>query len=156
MSLAACAREVGMSTAMLGKLENGQGKRLNFDYLYLLCCVFDTTPDYLFGRVNGINESLEPSDDDSEKPVVLYEPINITEKPVAHLANEFSDTFGIFQNLYMENPELCDLLLRVIKCKDPQVRSALESAIQGIVNFFPDRFVEKCGQPSNVLSDDKE
>lgn len=156
MSLAVCAREVGMSTAMLGKLENGQGKRLNFDYLYLLCCVFDTTPDYLFGRVNGINESLEPSDGDSEKPVVLYEPINFTEKPVAHLTNEFSDTSGVFQNLYVENPELCDLLLRVIKCRDPQVRRALESAIQGIVNFFPDRFVEECGQPSNVLSDDKE
>ena len=156
MSLAVCAREVGMSTAMLGKLENGQGKRLNFDYLYLLCCVFDTTPDYLFGRVDGINESLEPSDGDSEKPVVLYEPINFTEKPVAHLTNEFSDTSGIFQNLYVENPELCDLLLRVIKCRDPQVRRALESAIQGIVNCFPDRFVEECGQPSNVLSDDKE
>lgn len=68
-----CGRIIGISGEVLSKIERGDIKKLNPDYLYLLCCLFGVTPDYLLGlaeKQNGVIR-YRPDGSQYEKAIVI-------------------------------------------------------------------------------------
>lgn len=61
-----CGEIIGISGEVLSKIERGDIKKLNMDYLYLLCCVFNVTADYLLGLAQERNGVIRYKPDGSQ------------------------------------------------------------------------------------------
>lgn len=124
-----CANEIGTTAATLSKIENGQLKKLNYDFLYLLCVLFKCTPHYLLGMVNEKNKSI-----DADK-TVLSSPIRYSEPIAAYLMNEL-DTMDLIDNAYTQDPAMCELLLYLLRSKNPLIYDRIKSALRGICALY--------------------
>lgn len=125
-----CANEIGTTAATLSKIENGQLKKLNYDFLYLLCVLFKCTPYYLLGLVNEKDKSIDADQ------TVLTSAIRYSEPTVAHLMNEFDSTLDLLDNAYAENPAMCKLLLYLLQSKNPLIFDRIENALRGICALY--------------------
>lgn len=133
LSLKALAAEIGTSTTTLSKMENGFIKNLNYDFLYLLCAVFDTSPHYLFGLVSNRNTIPQMEEDGNLKE--LTSPISFTERVPTLLAEilfDLSGEPGLVVETYSQDPELCAALLFVLQNRNADIQRRLKDAIYGI------------------------
>ena len=133
LSLKALAAEIGTSTATLSKMENGGIKNLNYDFLYLLCAVLDTSPHYLFGLVS--NPDTIPEMDEAGNIKELISPILFTEPDSSRLTIALEKLKGIpevVDETYLKDPELCAALLFVLQHRNADIQRRLKDAIYGI------------------------
>lgn len=127
------AKEAGMSTAMLSKIEGGGIKEINQDYLYLLSVVLECTADYLLGRATAPEGFVgipgkEGNQTDGSKAI---SPIKFEEKPVCELSLSIMQgvTLAAARKAYNEIPETVFQLIAILRSENPKLISEFSKCV---------------------------
>lgn len=128
------AKEAGMTAAMLSKIEAGNVKEVNQDYLYLLSIVLDCTPDYLLGRTDAPEEFVAAIPEGKENKVnapKAFSPIKFDEKPVCELSLSIMQgvTLAAARKAYNEIPETVFQLIAILRSENPELVSDFTKAV---------------------------
>ena len=132
-----CGEIVGMTGAALSKIEKGAVKKLNPDHLYLLCIVFEVTPDYLLGLTKKRDAKVEKHVvDGKEEEKEIFMPIKFSEEPVAELATLFNANWTEAKGKYVRYPELCALLSSILRHGRDEAMEELSSSVKYIYDKY--------------------
>lgn len=128
------AKEAGMTAAMLSKIEAGNEKEINQNYLYLLSVVLDCTPDYLLGRTDVPEEFIVVIPKGKENKInapKAFSPIKFDEKPVCELSLSIMQgvTLAAARKAYNEIPETVFQLIAILRSENPKLISDFRNTV---------------------------
>lgn len=129
-----CSEIIGISGEVLSKIERGDIKKLNMDYLYLLCCVFAVTPDYLLGLAQERNGVIRCTPDGSqyEEPVL----IDFDGHVVKDMSWLMSINRLISRKKYAKCPELYTKLSDILRSDNQQATELLLDVVRIIHKHY--------------------
>lgn len=138
-----CGRMIGLSGEVLSKIERGDIKKLNEDYLYLLCCLFGVTIDYLLGLAQNPDGviAVTPDGEQYEKAVLIEFDGHVVKDTMWLM----SLNRMIAREKYAKYPELYTKLSDILRSDDPKATELLLDVVKIIhkhYNIEPCRGVE--------------
>lgn len=122
------ARELGVSTMMVSKYENGNIEKIPKKHLRRICAFYGVTPHYLLGLVDDehstldVNSSGEVQCKEDGTPRVLTLPMDFTPASFQTAINEYSElaltdseTFWLLNKLIVARGEAKDKCIKVLR-----------------------------------------
>lgn len=122
------ALELGVSTMMVSKYENGNIEKVPQKHLRRICAFYGVTPHYLLGLVDDehstldVNNSGEVQYKEDGKPRVLTLPMDFTPASFQTAINEYSElastdseTFWLLNKLVVARGDAKDKCIKVLR-----------------------------------------
>ncbi len=137
MSQKYCAKESGMTSPMLSRIESGGLKGvIKQDSLYLLCVTLDCTPDYLLGITESPELWVHTNEDGSQTEV--KSPFAYREAPVRKLTSKlmWNVVDEAIRKTYIDRPDDVLSLIAVLESQNPKLLKEFYNEVHSLCDRY--------------------